>query len=968
MMITVHLPDRRTFQVCLNQQASVADIIEQLCRKWCISPAIVWGVYIAARNERILLLRELSLGEQAPEVNDIEMRQLYFPLVRSTKCFSPISLYLAHYRSKCFDKELGTSPGDQQILRRMQWFISRDPFLNLLADINQQETEFLTFARFLDYGTTMLTVRVAIATEDLLFAPFKIQNLYIRREGISISDNSNLEMNRPFQTLSTIGLEGCDVLCTFQQNEKWLITSHRATEIVSLMRFFMRKIPIFPHPKGIMTSVAMQQSIPELHMITSPKGRYIPPDVAVIMVTKAITGVARAMRAHVAGQIDDKYAENELVIGSLLGQLAEYSRDQGIAQAARNALNASKFVNVPASISAPLQSFAELERALRALNSQIPKISQSNYAKNLENLHQMTNQRVQARQIAQARPARGDMAQTSSCALVVPQITRVRQQSRANIAAALANQARKPISGITDDPVVHNQQSSLDDESSNRSHIMPSCQSQDQTMQNQIHTAESQPDALQQPTSKPIQTCLDTSQVQPANSQHSTIDQQSSQEKLQQVQIPSQEPAPKQVLQNQSSDHQLQQIPTEMPESRKAIQRQSSDDENRPKHMPKRQNKQVSHREISDEDAQPAQLVTSAKKPHHHRVISDDEDDELSRQRQRRKRHRHQYSSDEEMQDTRLQKHSRRPNRLSESRRSSSNEYHHYHINQSQLVLRPPEPLQQQTIIQQQQQPCYYGQLQPQLPPPLLPYQQIQPPCPPMYYPGPVPYPWMQPQQPLTSPNQITQAPVINVTVNSPAQQIPPKDEPPSQKLPPPPPQPEPQPQPEPALKEITLPILSKLVDQNPEMDVGDVLSEIETKIDEAAEQIRSRRIPLMLFAQIKVLAEKVQVFAERDTDPEISHLMNDLFQQLKHLSDWGPDSLNDKFETKANQIFDIIQQVHDKKRIQNCRFKRDRMNVTTGQTDVSGNGHDHEIMDQLQKLQDSLQQARLESAIAPFI
>jgi hypothetical protein len=854
-MVTVHLPDQRSSQVSLNQKLPVAQVTEQLCRKWSISPAIVWGLYMRARNEHVLLLRELSLGEQAPEVLDIHMRQFYFPVVRSAKPFIPLSLYLVHYRHKCLDNELGTGSADQQILQRKPWFIRKDPAFNLNADPDRQVSEFMAFSRFLDYGTTELIVRVSISIEDLMFASFVIRKLRLRREGITIVKNSDVEITRPLQTLTTIGLQGCDVLCTFQSDERWLITSHRATEIVSIVRFFIRKIPIFPTPKNVHSLIAMPEMIAEPRMITGPKGRYIPPDVASLMISKAITSAGRMMRARQTKQFNEKDPQEQLVVTSLLAQLSESCENRKVAATARLTLNALKTIHAPAASGSPLSGFAELERALRALNLQIGKGAQTGTARNLATLRQMARMRVQAREISPP-----ESSTTPDCEdLFVPA-----PPTRNLVVAALVQQRKLPI--IAPETVV-----------------LPG------PLLDPLPSLE----LLLPPVPEPK---LDLSQRTEARG----------------------ETAPPEESNKSPEDHLLPLLPLLEPLTLTAarvpcqLRPECSYDDH--------------HSTVKPKPVPEPATTRPPRVPHRQSRSSSDDSEEGCNDH-------HRSPKQKSMPEPSTPRAPRAPRRPSPSASDDSEEEdrsdHH-----RPLKRRPaPEPSTPRVArgLRRSRAPSddetqaddaglhsaslpaeSYFSTPGQAPPPPF-CSQYPPPYSPMYYPGAVPYSWLQPLQAQQSPagNQITQTPTIHVTVNSPMAS-PTHDGAPSPSgspavSPPPPPHSAAQ-RPQCRRRE------AKSVFSG--VEIGDLLSQIETVIDQASEQVQAGKIPLRLFSEIKATGEKLEAASRDETDSGSFEMIADLVQQLNELVACEPSSLKDRFEIKANGIFELIQTMHEKRRI----------------------------------------------------
>jgi hypothetical protein len=246
---------------------------------------------------------------------------------------------------------------------------------------------------------------------------------------------------------------------------------------------------------------------------------------------------------------------------------------------------------------------------------------------------------------------------------------------------------------------------------------------------------------------------------------------------------------------------------------------------------------------------------------------------------------------------------------------------------------------------QSQIQPTAYPQF------PLPPYQQFPPSFPSMFYPSTNPYPWIQSQQPSSTTNQVSQTPTINVMVNSPGKEDSPvrkKESPETESGPEEQPRSRPRREPSAALS------------------LPNLLALIESKIDEAGEQVRSGKMPMHLLSKIAGLAKKVEVHAGSDgLNPEIAEMISDLIRQLKELTELERSVLKDKFERRAGDIFQLIEEVHEKQRIHDFALKKRKKKHPIDQVKVPGERRDPEILGELAKLQSSLQQANLKPAIA---
>jgi hypothetical protein len=189
---------------------------------------------------------------------------------------------------------------------------------------------------------------------------------------------------------------------------------------------------------------------------------------------------------------------------------------------------------------------------------------------------------------------------------------------------------------------------------------------------------------------------------------------------------------------------------------------------------------------------------------------------------------------------------------------------------------------------------------------------------------------WMVPQ-PL---NQITQAPNVTVTVNVPSEK--------------PTPDPVPDWRVSPAKHRDSIPM-------------GEVLSQIETALDETASQIEDGSLELRLLSNLRGLGKGLEVATKgsEEIDPEIAKMLQDLTRQLNDLADCDLAELEWKFKAHSHSIFDVIEKVNDRDRSRKTAVKCLHRSQQSGQLQelkVVTEKEDPEIADGFQALLSSLQ------------
>jgi hypothetical protein len=154
-------------------------------------------------------------------------------------------------------------------------------------------------------------------------------------------------LTRPFKTIKAVWTGDCELGIGSDTESDWWIVHDRAPEILVLIRLFMKQTPVLPPVMGIEASIAIEQVVPEPVMVTSPKGRYVIPDVGSELIQKAIVASNRLVHARKSQVYDEALPENELVAGALFRQLVDGSQSTSLSDAATGALASVAFVNSP---------------------------------------------------------------------------------------------------------------------------------------------------------------------------------------------------------------------------------------------------------------------------------------------------------------------------------------------------------------------------------------------------------------------------------------------------------------------------------------------------------------------------------------------------------------------------------------------------------------------------------------------
>jgi hypothetical protein len=327
-LVTVHRPDGQSTQLTLSQRDPVSELIPSCCMHFDIWPCQIWGLFMRARNDMILLLPEWSLAEQSPDIQDVYLRQYIWPKVFRAKLFSPLPVYLAQYRQMAIEGTLGTTSSDKEVLKRYQWFNEQDPNFEIPATHSECEDEFITLTNLKTYGLVSFRVRFHSETSDGMHDVERITTLTIGNGAIAIDNPDGvIPITIPWSQIKTLGVSECHLKFEFTDYDTWYIMSHLACEIGKNVRNLMTPIRLVPPVHQCHISLhPLDRFLPKVTLITAPKTRVTAEELLPPTLTKAIEVYTKLAQKRKKGQFDEEYTQNELLLNSLLARIGSLAR------------------------------------------------------------------------------------------------------------------------------------------------------------------------------------------------------------------------------------------------------------------------------------------------------------------------------------------------------------------------------------------------------------------------------------------------------------------------------------------------------------------------------------------------------------------------------------------------------------------------------------------------------------------
>lgn len=378
-IMNVTLPDGRHVQMTLNQRHPVEKVVEFICRHFEIVPDILWGAYMFTRNEYVLLLPDLSISEQAPELHDIYLRQYLFPKLYDSKYLKPMLLYLYQYRKMAISHEFYLHRSDESTLKRYNWFVEGDNNLDIPKTADSQEEEFQMFIKLKSFGEIMYKVRFHQADdkgqhsqEFQMIVTLSHSSIAVFKEGDDeVQDSKYL---RPYSSIKCIGKYYDQLKIVFDTNDEWYITNHRAYEIGLIIRRLMSKISLVQPIKG--THPAL---VPMSTIIATPK-LYEPPKRSISCETIMQNATETFIQTYVSmakkkfnDELDSDYSTEYLQLQVCLEKMRSCIRscdkfDREIIEKVDEYNKASQSINGPTPRINRMFHFQFIEQSLRRLN------------------------------------------------------------------------------------------------------------------------------------------------------------------------------------------------------------------------------------------------------------------------------------------------------------------------------------------------------------------------------------------------------------------------------------------------------------------------------------------------------------------------------------------------------------------------------------------------------------------------
>ena len=341
-----------------------------------------------ARGQMMLLLPDLSMAEQAPDLTDMHIRQFIFPIIRTHHTLSPLHIYLAQYRRMALDHQIGTVPSDVAILKGYDWYTHRDPDLQIAATVAQQEQEFRMFVNLRSFGEVSFLVRFHTTDNLGNHEPETVRTLIISNRYVAVFDQQkSMEVmkGRPFNTIKHIGLKTSELRFTFEDNHEWYILNHRACEISCIVQILMQRRSKFRQVNELTAAYVPASEVlclPDL--ITCPKSRVSAEELLPDLFGMAVNTFTKLAKKRKNGEIDAEYAMQELVFNSQLHKLDTV-----------RCIDLAPLLDTPAPKIAPLHSFDPMTADLKAMNQRLfgtnySGAGQEQFKRNLELLNSLS--------------------------------------------------------------------------------------------------------------------------------------------------------------------------------------------------------------------------------------------------------------------------------------------------------------------------------------------------------------------------------------------------------------------------------------------------------------------------------------------------------------------------------------------------------------------------------------------------
>lgn len=388
-----------------------------------------------ARGQTMLLLPDLSLAEQSPDLTDVYLRQTIFTVIRSYEFISPLHVYLAQYRQMALDNLIGTVPDDVAILKRYDWYVRRDPTLHMGTTAGQQEEEFKMFINLRSFGETRFVVRFHTTDTEGRHRPDAARTLVISNRYVAVFDqykSQEVMKGRPFDTIKHLGVKNSELRFTFEDNHEWYILYHRACEISYIVQMLMQRRHVFrPVSEVKAASVPTSEVLSLPDPITCPKSRVSAEDLLPDLFGRVVKSYAKLAQKRTKGEIDSEYAMQELVFNSQLHKLEDVARsckcvDGELVATTVACLDLAPFIDSPAPKMAPLSALEPIAKDLKEINrrlfgSDYSGIGRDRFKRNLEILESVSSKNLHI-------PQKSAITQPNTPSDLTPQIQQLEKE------------------------------------------------------------------------------------------------------------------------------------------------------------------------------------------------------------------------------------------------------------------------------------------------------------------------------------------------------------------------------------------------------------------------------------------------------------------------------------------------------------------------------------------------------------
>lgn len=330
-LLTIELPGSRRVKVKVNMRIQSKTVVKDLCHRFHIWPYEIWGAFMDARGENIMLRPYQSISEEAPDIEKIYLKQYLFPLDLRPEILSPTNLYIMQYRQMILNKQFGESENDLIILKGKEWYNKRNINRRIPVIEHEKKKELQCFFSLQTFGQIPFQLRFHDTVgNDRWHTRERVMTFIISHSSIIATqiDKKCESMHRPFSTIKNVGVREGLVRITFTDDQEWHLTSHRYSEIACILCNLMNKYNSINPPSELADfGLVLPESIQPIHleMFNLPNQLYSTEELIRDNMISLTENYMKFAQASSNGQLDGEYimAENRLnaTLEELLGTL-----------------------------------------------------------------------------------------------------------------------------------------------------------------------------------------------------------------------------------------------------------------------------------------------------------------------------------------------------------------------------------------------------------------------------------------------------------------------------------------------------------------------------------------------------------------------------------------------------------------------------------------------------------------------